>query len=232
MLNRTCQHLANDLPTGSYNGSTGSGSAGVEFVVTSVTSPGLPEAQAVGPGLLQGFNDHMKYIDLAEKGYYILDVNKSRVQADWYFVDRIDQLSNVENYGDSWKTDDGSRHLSSAVAAAIPDSSQIGIPAPFNPRSNTTSNTIIANEFNNVLLSIYPNPFNNQITVQYTIVKDGPVQMYIYDALGRVLTTENFGMVNKGIHRTTFAINNLLPGAYVLVLDIDGQKQKRIVVRK
>ncbi len=91
---------------------------------------------------------------------------------------------------------------------------------------------LIEDEFEKVLLSIYPNPFNNQITIQYTIVKDGPVQMYLFDALGRALTTENFGIVNKGIHRATFAINNLSPGAYILILDIDGQKQKRIVVRK
>lgn len=223
---------ANDLPTSTYNGSTGSGSAGVEFVVTSVTSPGLAAAQTVGAPLLQSLNDHMKYIDLAEKGYYILDVNKTRAQADWYYVDRVDQASPNENYGTSWKTDDGTRHLSSANNAALPSSHQMGILAPYDPRNCLTSNHIVKDEFENVLLSVYPNPFNNQVTIQYTITKDGPVNMYLYDALGRTLATQDFGNVAPGIQRTTFEINNLAPGTYVLVLDINGQKQKRIVVKR
>jgi len=226
---------ANDLPTSSYNGSTGSGSAGVEFVVTSVTSPSLDAIAGLGSAaasIVQSQNDHMKYVDLTEKGYYILDVNKSRAQADWYYVDRVDQVSTNESYGTSWKTDDNSRHLSAAAAASIASSSQIGLPAPFNPRSCVTSTDKIENEFENVLLSIYPNPFNDQITLQYTITEAGPVKMFLFDQLGRSLATENLGTVNQGIHRTTFSINNLAAGTYVLVLDINGSKQKRVVVKK
>ena len=223
---------ANDLPTSTYNGATGSGSAGVEFVVTSVTSPGLAAAQTAGASALQTLNDHMKYIDLAEKGYYVLDVNKTRAQADWFYVDRIDQVSPVENYGASWKTDDGSRHLTDGVVAAIPNSSQIGFPAPLNPRNCPTSTTNLPESYKNVLLSIYPNPFNNQITIQYTITQDGPVHMHLFDALGRSLATQDFGQVSKGIQRATFNINNLVPGTYILVLDINGQKEQRVVVKK
>jgi len=220
---------ANDLPTSTYNGSTGAGSAGVEFVVTSVTSPGFPVA--IGSGVIMGINDHMKYIDLTQKGYYILDVNKSRVQADWYYVDKIDQLSTIESYGSSWKSDDGSRHLSSAPSAAPANPSQMGIPAPFEPRDGTVP-VVATEKFENVLLSIYPNPFNNQITVQYTITKPGPVNMYLFDAMGRTLATESLGDMYSGIHRATFSIENLVAGTYVLVLDINGQKQKRIVVKR
>jgi alkaline phosphatase D len=220
---------ANDLPTPTYNSSTGSGSAGVEFIVTSVTSPGFPVA--IGSGIIMGINDHMKYVELTQKGYYILDVNKSRVQADWYYVDRVDQLSLVENYGTSWKSDDGSRHLSSAPSAAAANPSQVGVPAPFDPRGSLVS-VATTEEFENVLLSIYPNPFNSEITVQYTITKEGPVNMYLFDAMGRTLATQTLGEVPSGIHRATFSIENLVAGAYVLVLDINGQKQKRIVVKR
>ena len=108
----------------------------------------------------------------------------------------------------------------------------MGIPAPQNPRTPATSVQNIDNEFENVLVSIYPNPFNDQITLQYTITKDGPVTMYLYDAMGKQLATEQLGLINKGIHRTNFTISNLTAGAYVLVLDIDGQKQKRILVKR
>ncbi len=223
---------ANDLPTSTYNSATGAGSAGVEFIVSSVTSPGLAAAQAVGPTVLQALNDHMKYIDLAEQGYYILDVNKARIQADWFYVDRIDQLDAGENYGSSWKSDDGTRHLSVVAAAAVANSSQVGILAPQNPRTALTSSPSIKDEFENILISIYPNPFNNQLTVQYTITQDGPVNMYLFDAMGKQLTTKSLGWINKGIHRANFSINNLTAGAYVLVLDINGQQQKRILIKR
>jgi alkaline phosphatase D len=223
---------ANDLPTSTYNSATGAGSAGVEFIVSSVTSPGLAAAQAVGPTVLQALNDHMKYIDLAEQGYYILDVNKARIQADWFYVDRIDQLDAGENYGSSWKSDDGTRHLSVVAAAAVANPSQVGIPAPQNPRTALTSSPSIKDEFENILISIYPNPFNNQLTVQYTITQDGPVNMYLFDAMGKQLTTKSLGLINKGIHRANFSINNLTAGAYVLVLDINGQQQKRILIKR
>lgn len=226
---------ANDLPTASYNGSTGSGSAGVEFVVTSVTSPSLDAVSNLGSSavsLLASENEHMKYIDLTEKGYYILDINKQRTQADWYYVDRVDQLSPNEQWGASWKTDHLSRKLSVAIAASLPSTTQTGTPAPLDPRAFTTSTRTLQDKNQNVLISIYPNPFTNQISMQYTIAKTGEVNLYLFDMTGKALTTKSLGTIDAGIQRTTFNINNLSAGTYVLVLDIDGVKQKRIVVKQ
>ncbi len=226
---------ANDLPTATYNGSNGSGSAGVEFVVTSVTSPSLDAIARLGntaASLLSSQNDHMKYIDLTEKGYYILDINKQRTQADWYYVDRVDQISPNEQWGASWKTDHLSRKLSVSAAAAIPSTSQIAIPAPLDPRLQTTSVQTPRDQNQNVLLSIYPNPFTNQISMQYTIAKTGQVNLYLFDITGKNIATQSLGTIDAGIQRASFNINNLATGTYVLVLDIDGVKQKRIVVKQ
>jgi len=225
----------NDLPTTTYNPSTQSGSAGVEFVVTSITSPSLDAVSGLGStavSLLQSQNDHMEYIDLEEKGYYILDVNKQRAQADWYYVDKVDQISSNESWGASWKTNNNSRHLSLAAAAAIADSAQIGVPAPLWPRNTLTNIHSTKNDNANVLLSIFPNPFTQEINMQYTITKEGPVQMYLFDVMGRTLATQDLGRVAAGLHRTSFQINDLAAGTYILVLDIDGTKQKRMVVKQ
>lgn len=222
---------ANDLPTPSYNASTGSGSAGVEFVVTSVTSPGLQAAQSVGVSLLRQLNDHMKYIDLSSRGYYILDVNKTRAQADWYYVDRVDVVSSTENYATSWKTDDQSRHLTPAPVAALPSNEQVGVPAPFYPRTVLT-NTSILQQLDDVVLSVYPNPFNEQITLQYTLTQTGPVQLYLLDALGRTLASQDLGEVPAGLQRATLSWKNLVPGTYILLIDLNGKKQQRIIVKQ
>lgn len=75
----------NDIPGANYNSNTGAGSVGVEFVGTSVTSLNSPFP--IGSGIIKSLNPHMKYINLANHGYYTLDVNKQRVQADYTFVE-------------------------------------------------------------------------------------------------------------------------------------------------
>lgn len=75
----------NDIPGPNYNSNTGAGSVGVEFVGTSVTSLNSPFP--IGSGIIKSLNPHMKYINLANHGYYTLDVNKNRVQADYTFVE-------------------------------------------------------------------------------------------------------------------------------------------------
>ncbi len=224
---------ANDLPTGSYNASTGAGSAGVEFVVTSVTSQNSPAIlNSTGSTLIASLNDHIKYVDLTLKGYYILDVNKTRTQADWFYVDRVDQPSTTENYGTSWQTLDGSRHLTTAAAAAIPNPSQMGLMAPLDPRNHgLIPIQQIAPENSSVLLGVYPNPFKDIVTLHYTLNQTQEVQIRIFDALGRELLNEDQGLVQQGIYQTSISTEKLLPGTYIVVLNTEKGSQQRIVVK-
>ena len=98
-----------------YNALTGSGSLAVEFVATSVTSPGL-DPLAPLQNLLRVFNPHMKYVDLAKKGYLLLDVTPERLQGEWWYSDSIAQSSEVESFGAGYFTADGDNHLSQADA--------------------------------------------------------------------------------------------------------------------
>jgi len=74
----------------SYDPATGAGAVGVEFVTTSVTSPGI---DGVGNALIpvfQSANPHIKWADLERRGYVVLDVTPERVQAAWFHFDRVD----------------------------------------------------------------------------------------------------------------------------------------------
>ena len=226
---------ANDLPTATYNGSTGAGSAGVEFVVTSVTSPALDAIGSLGgvaTGLIQNVNEHMKYINLTQKGYYVLDLNKQRTQADWYYVDRVDQLDSNETWGTSWKTDDQSRHLSNAPGASVADSSLIGIPAPNDPRTYTVSVDEIPSQATNTLISIHPNPFIDGLSMQFTLAKGDQVRMTLFDMAGRSLAQKDLGQMAAGIHQAQFSIQNLVPGNYVLKLQLGDDVQSRVVIKR
>jgi hypothetical protein len=64
------------------------------------------------------------------------------------------------------------------------------------------------------LLQNYPNPFNPTTNIRYELPKDGMVQLYIYDILGRKVAE----LVNEfklaGVHNATFDASRLSSGVY------------------
>ncbi|MGB1544078.1 MAG: alkaline phosphatase D family protein [Spongiibacter marinus] len=71
----------------------------VEFVTSSITSPGFPDGAAeLVSAVLPVANPHMKYTDLKNKGFILMDVTRERTQAEYYYaadISRADQ-SGVE----------------------------------------------------------------------------------------------------------------------------------------
>ena len=62
-----------------------------EFVAPSVTSPGFPEGAAqLVSAVLPLVNPHMKYTDLNNKGFILVDVSRERAQAEYYYAESID----------------------------------------------------------------------------------------------------------------------------------------------
>lgn len=62
---------------------------GVEFVVTSITSPGLPDGTNAAVPVIQSLNPHMQYIEGEDHGFGILNVTEDKTQMDWFYVDDI-----------------------------------------------------------------------------------------------------------------------------------------------
>lgn len=108
----------NDLPNDGYVASTGENSVGVEFVCTSVTSPGIPIS--VGQNIIAAFNPHMKYIDLTEHGYLLLDVTSNRTQGEWYYVDDLSTPVSDVNFATAYFTNDGENHLNVFETVSTP----------------------------------------------------------------------------------------------------------------
>ena len=100
---------------GGYNPATGAGSRAVEFVGTSVTSPGLPDPTGGTAAFLRSVNPHMKYIDFNQRGYMLLDVTPQRAVCEWWFVDTVAAISNVQTFGVAFEVQLGSNHLVPSV---------------------------------------------------------------------------------------------------------------------
>ncbi len=95
---------------GGYNALTGLGSLAVEFVCTSITSAGLDSLQALVP-VLRTNNPHMKYINLNQRGYMLLDITRERVSNEWWYVDSIDKRSRGQSFAMALQTRHGENHL-------------------------------------------------------------------------------------------------------------------------
>jgi len=96
-----------------------SGTAGVEFVITSVTSPNLdslddPDLGEVAVAGLQASNRHIKYLDGVHHGYGVLTLTAEAAQMDFYVVsDRLDPEATV-SWQAGWLTARGTGALTRA----------------------------------------------------------------------------------------------------------------------
>jgi alkaline phosphatase D len=106
--------------TGGYNPATGQGSRAVEFVGTSITSPGLSDPSGSTAAFLRSVNPHFKYIDLNQRGYLLLDVTPQRLVGEFWFVDTVASVSNVQTFGAAFEVVHGSNHLQPSAQTTPP----------------------------------------------------------------------------------------------------------------
>lgn len=213
---------ANDLPTSTYNSSTGAGSAGVEFVTPSVTSPGM--SIPLGASAIKLANGHIKYCDLSSHGYIIMDVNQNRTQADWYNINTIDSKSTAYTYAASYCVNNLQRKLIQKNFAAAPRNSIYNILAPSCPRIMIATLNY-ENNFKPVILSVYPNPVNDYMTLQMHQPIDGDLKFEIYDISGKLYFTQEIKNNVNGISKHYINTTELSQGVYILNINAAGYSQ-------
>lgn len=205
---------ANDLPGDNYVASTGAGSIGVEFVVTSISTTSSPIS--VGQSIIQLANPHIKYVELAKKGYLVLDLTENAAQSDWFYVTDITSPTFTAAWDQGWYTNDGDNHLSQASAPA-----PAGIYPPLAPMFNPT--TIGINEMSEeaVILGAYPNPFEDRFVIQFNTFEAGPVSIRLTDLSGKVLINKELGRLRSGLHYLEVDVPEVAGGMYVFSLSTD-----------
>jgi hypothetical protein len=79
-------------------------------------------------------------------------------------------------------------------------------------------------------LTVYPNPFNNELTIKYYLQQSSSVTLEIYDMHGQSIKVLNQQKLQKGIHKLNFDGSNLKPGIYFCVLKTnEGIQTKKII---
>ena len=110
--------------------------------------------------------------------------------------------------------------------ATIEDCPSTNIIAP--PLEDLLVNTKINNSS---ILNIYPNPFTNETTIQYSLDVSSPVQMRVVDMLGRQVATlvEN-STQPKGVYQVTFNRGKMRGGSYFIILQKGNQYESRKLI--
>ena len=158
---------------------------GVEFVTPSVTSPGSP---INGGELLMLENPHLKFVELTKHGFILLDINEQRLQADWFFVNTIDDfLDNGYYWQKSFYTTDGTMQLMETTSVALPGDRYDVLQAPLCPRvvEVSTAETESLNPIE--LIGVYPNPANDKVHFHFSAATDATCFLEVLDMSGRQL---------------------------------------------
>ncbi len=207
---------ANNLPLSDYNENTQTGSVGVEYVVTSITSQGSPID--MGVSLIQILNPHVQYVDLTAHGYVMLDVTESRVQGDYYYVENLNEPDWGQYVGASYAVDDGDHFL---YHAANPSFALDNL-APFPPLCPFAegANNIKPLSSEVSILGVYPNPTTDKAVMQYSLFKSGDVTYNLYGLDGGLVTHMTQGNLPRGLHYISLDLSGLVPAVYILELQV------------
>ncbi len=234
--------------SGTYDPADGSGSVAVEFATPSVTSANFDEnigaltaaifqgqintPLSTGPLTLGNPNPHMKYTDLIQHGYFVLDIREEHAQADWFFTD-ISQITTDEIFGQGWRTLDGENHLEASPEPAAPKQVQ-DTPAPNDPPAaiSNVEETIERGEAAFALLSVHPNPFQERNTLHYALSRAAQVQITLYDSNGRRVRELLNNTMQPGVFSLQLDAKGLAKGTYFYRILVDGQQQTAKVVLK
>lgn len=175
---------------GTYNGSNGSGSIATEFLPTSLSRGNFDEMLGgtslvpLAQSYMLAANPNHVHTELTEHGYGIINVTPDTVIAElWY--NEILNVSNTETFSGGYFVEDGLNHWDRSV-----------LNTPTQPKDISslidTSGCWFANVpeidfgYNEEMMNIYPNPFEE--TIQVEIIGKAGDFVEIYDAgTGRII---------------------------------------------
>ena len=77
--------------------------------------------------------------------------------------------------------------------------------------------------------SVFPNPFNSSISIQFSIVDD-PIQLEIMDLTGRSVETLVDGNLGSGLHEVKRNAGNQPSGLYFVKMTADDQVETKKII--
>lgn len=203
---------ANDLPLPAYDTSNRTASVGVEFVAPSITSGNELPPLITAP-VISTLAPHVRYVELVQHGYYVLDLKPQKTQADFVYVSDIATQQFTVSEINHYCVNDGETWLNACNQSALPS----GTYPPLAPMPLVAG----INELNNksiTAVQVLPNPFEEdlQLLLHSQIQQTVSVQLMAVD--GRLVKNFNKQTLSPGINLLNLNANELSSGSYILQL--------------
>lgn len=204
----------------------GSNHTGVEFVTPSVTSPGAP---INGGSILMIENPHLKFVELTKHGFFILDLNHQRVQADWFFLNSISQIDPSYYWVKSLYANSGTQQLQETTSAALPGTKYDLDLAPQCPRVVINTTGLELKSVN--VLGLYPNPVGETLNVHFVATNSDLHTIEIRDVQGKLVHTQEVFPNSDVSTITPLQVSGLESGVYYLEISNANERIQRKFVK-
>ncbi|MFC2137099.1 CotH kinase family protein [Bacteroidota bacterium] len=80
-------------------------------------------------------------------------------------------------------------------------------------------------------VKIYPNPVQNNTSIEYYLKKGGNINISIYSISGAQIKEVYSGYLNKGQHNINWNSSNLHKGIYILHINADGYRERHKLIK-
>lgn len=82
-------------------------------------------------------------------------------------------------------------------------------------------------------ITLYPNPFESDVLIEYELENAATVNVGVYDLSGNTaaITLEQGASQTQGKHKYTFNGSNLVPGMYIVRVGVDAEMHSRILIK-
>lgn len=211
--------IDNPFNINNYNPATGEGSIGVNFSGTSGSA--VLCCRNTNTGTWQGNNPQMKYINVVQNGYNILDITQDLITCDYFYVNTVQQPGDTSDiWGASYCVENGAGHLEACDGPSV---SSID-PFPFAPCWPRMGGDSIAPPVTGFelhlgdIIGVYPIPAADAVGVQFFLQSSGKLVFEIRDIRGQLAIRENEGQLESGLHYRNIDITQLPKGSYILTI--------------
>lgn len=205
-----------------------------EFTTPSVTSPNLDLLPDWAIWLLENLtkttandeliedNKHIKKAYTQFHGYYILDIRKNKIQADWYFINTKEEIDPGAYFKIGFKNNINQCGLFEAKQSIGKDRGTYVI-------DNLSSKEDLSiNQLD--LLGVYPSVEDKNINIHYGVNRNDLLNLKIYNIQGQIVKNilqDHYH--DKGLYNLQLFLNDLDSGIYIIKITNGHQKLIRKV---
>lgn len=194
---------------------------------TATIRPIAPQLVASVDHTLTSLNKHLKFVQLTEHGYVILDVKRDRVQGDYYFMDTLYVRPSAEQYAAGYVTLAGTSALQRVTAPATGKAIQ-DVPAPPDPPLPTSVGQTEPAPC--TIMGVGPQPARDLVYLSYHLAHDMHVSVSIMDMQGAVIDRVFDAEETAGLHSVVINVQDLPSGRYGLMLQTGTTPTRTAIV--